>query len=60
MFLLQRRSAVVLLIAVTIALVRVDAATVSPQSAESFAVKIASIRDHEEQGRAGSQRTPTH
>lgn len=57
MFLLQRRSAVVLLIAVTIALVRVDAATVSPQSAESFAVKIASIRDHEEQGRAGSQRT---
>ena len=57
MFLLQRRSAVVLLIAVTIALVRVDAAAVSPQSAESFAVKIASIRDHEEQGRAGSQRT---
>jgi hypothetical protein len=57
MFLLQRRSAVVLLIAVTIALVRVDAAVVSPQSAESFAVKIASIRDHEEQGRAGSQRT---
>ena len=57
MFLLQRRSAVVLIIAVTIALVRVDAATVSPQSAESFAVKIASIRDHEEQGRAGSQRT---
>ena len=57
MFLLQRRSAVVLLIAVTIALVRVDAATVSPQSAESFAVKIESIRDHEEQGRAGSQRT---
>lgn len=57
MFLVQRRSAVVLIIAVTIALVRVDAATVSPQSAESFAVKIASIRDHEEQGRAGSQRT---
>ena len=57
MFLLQRRSAVGLLIAVTIALVRVDAAAVSPQSAESFAVKIASIRDHEEQGRAGSQRT---
>jgi hypothetical protein len=57
MFLLQRRSAVVLLIAVTIALVRVDAAAVSPQSAESFAVKIASIRDHEEQGRSGSQRT---
>ena len=57
MFLLQRRSAVVLIIAVTIALVRVDAAAVSPQSAESFAVKIASIRDHEEQGRAGSQRT---
>ena len=58
MFLLQRRSAVVLLIAVTIALVRVDAVTLSPQSAESFAVKIESIRDHEEQGRAGSQRTP--
>ena len=58
MFLLQRRSAVVLLIAVTIALVRLHAVTLSPQNAESFAVKIASIRDHEDLGRAGSQRTP--
>jgi hypothetical protein len=58
MFLLQRRSAVVLLIAVTIALVRVDAVTLSPQSAESFVVKVESIRDQADQaGRAGSQRT---
>ena len=57
MFLLESRSAVVLLIAVTIAVVRLDAVTLSPQNAESFAVKIASIRDHEDLGRAGSQRT---
>jgi len=58
MFLLQRRSAVVLLIAVTFALVRVDAVTLSPQSAESFVVKVESIRDQGDQaGRAGSQRT---
>ena len=58
MFLLQRRSAVVLLIAVTIALVRVDAVTLSPQSAESFVVKVESIRDQGDQaGRTGSQRT---
>ena len=57
MFLLHRRSAVVLLIALTIALVRVDAVTLSPQSAESFAVKIESISDQGDQaGRAGSQR----
>jgi len=58
MFIIQRRSAVVLLIAVTIALARVDAVTLSPQSAESFAIKIASIQDQGDQaGRAGSQRT---
>lgn len=57
MFLLQRRSAVVLLITVILALVRLDAVTLSPQSAESFAEKIASIRDHDDLGRTGAQRT---
>jgi hypothetical protein len=56
MFLLHRRSAVILLI--TLALVHVDAATLSPQSADVFADKIAAIRDLGEQGgRGGAQRT---
>ena len=57
MFHLHRRPAVIFLIA--LALVRVDAATLSPQSADVFADKIAAIRDLGEQGgRAGAQRTP--
>src|SRR5688572_4534748 len=57
MFLLHRRPAVIFLVA--LALVRVDAATLSPQSADVFADKIAAIRDLGEQGgRAGAQRTP--
>jgi hypothetical protein len=56
MFLRPRRSAVVLL--VTLALVPVEAATVSRQSADVVAQKIASILDQEGSGRpAGTQRT---
>jgi len=56
MFLLQRRSAVILL--VILALVRAEAATLSPQSADAFAEKIESIRDQGDHGgRAGAQRT---
>lgn len=56
MFLLHRRSAVILL--TTLALVRVDAATLSPESADLFVEKIAAIRDQGEQGGGtGAQRT---
>ena len=56
MFHLHRRSAVILLIA--LALVPLNAATLSPQSAAVFADKIAAIRDLGEQGaRTGGQRT---
>jgi hypothetical protein len=56
MILLHRRSAVILLVA--LALVRVDAATLSPQSADVFADKIAAIRDLGAQGgRTAVQRT---
>lgn len=56
MFLCQRRSVVVPMITFAVlALVRVHAAILSPQSADVFAEKIELIRDHE--GGTGSKRT---
>lgn len=56
MYILERRSAVILL--VTLAVVGLDAAALSPQSADAFAAKIESIRDQADQGaRVGAQRT---
>jgi hypothetical protein len=54
MYLLQRRSAVIVL--VTLALVPVQAATVSPQTAEVFSQKIALIRGQGDSGVSGRTR----
>jgi len=58
MFLRLRPSAIVLIVLITLAFVRVDtAAILSPQNADVFSEKIATIRSQGEQQRAGTQRT---
>lgn len=58
MFLRQRPSTIVLITFIALAVVRVDAAAIlSPQNADVFSEKIASIRSQGDQPRAGTQRT---